>query len=116
ERMPKIPVDIGIMEQADERIVVPVDYGWSDVGGWRALYDISEKDAEGNVLENDGIVIKSNNCYAISNREKLITLIGVNNLVIVDTDDALLVADKNNSEKVKEIVNQLKNTKRNQYL
>ena len=104
--MPKIPVDIGIMEQAEKRVVIPVDYGWSDVGSWKALYDISEKDKNNNVINSEYEMIDSNNNYI--NSKKFITLIGINDLVVVDSDDALLIAKKDRSEEVKTIVEKLK--------
>lgn len=104
--MPRIPVDIGIMEQAEKRVVIPVDYGWSDVGSWKALSDISEKDENNNVINCENEVINSENNYI--NANKFVALIGVDNLVVVDTKDALLVAQKNCSEDVKKIVERLK--------
>ncbi len=101
-KMPKIPVDIGIMEQVENRIVIPVDYGWSDVGGWKSLYEISEKDSFGNVLKCDSFNIDSSCNYV--NSSKYVALLGVKNLVVVDTDDVLLIADIDKSENVKDIV------------
>ena len=104
--MPKIPVDIGIMEKAEKRVVIPVDYGWSDVGSWKALYDVSPKDENNNVLKCKNEIIESNNNYVNSN--KFVALIGVENLVVIDSGDALLIADKDHSEEVKNIVEKLK--------
>ena len=113
-KMPKIPVDVGIMEQADKRIVIPVDYGWSDIGGWKALYDISEKDNNGNVIKAENKLINAQDCYIQS--EKFVALIGVKDLVIVDTPDVLMIAEKDSSEKVKDIVISLEEEKKNNYL
>lgn len=104
--MPRIPVDIGIMEQAEKRVIIPVDYGWSDVGSWKALFEISKKDSNNNVLKCVNQIINSNNNYVSS--EKFVALIGVDNLVIVDTKDALLITNKDDSEDVKKIVEKLK--------
>ena len=112
--MPKIPVDIGIMEKAEKRVVIPVDYGWSDVGSWKALYDISEKDENNNVLKCESEIIDSTGNYV--NSEKFVALIGVENLIIVDTKDALLISRKVDSEQVKKIVNKLKDDERNELL
>ena len=105
-QMPKIPVDIGIMEKAEKCVVIPVDYGWSDVGSWKALYDVSPKDENNNVLKCKNKIIKSKNNYVNSN--KFVALIGVKNLVVIDSGDALLIADKDHSEEVKNIVEKLK--------
>ncbi|MCF7793526.1 MAG: mannose-1-phosphate guanylyltransferase [Candidatus Cloacimonetes bacterium] len=114
KKMPKIPVDIGIMEQAEKRVVIPVDYGWSDVGSWKALYDISQKDENENVLKSDSEIIESKNNYV--NSAKFVSLIGVENLVVVESEDALLIADKDKSEDVKKIVEKLKNNKKKKLL
>ena len=109
-RMPKIPVDIGIMEQAEKRVVIPVDYGWSDVGSWKALYDISEKDENGNVMNCKNEIIDAENNYV--NTDKFVSLIGVGNLIVVESDNAILIADKDRSEDVKKIVEKLKKDKK----
>lgn len=105
-QMPKIPVDIGIMEQAEKRVVIPVDYGWNDVGSWKALYDISEKDENNNVINCGYEAIDSKNNYV--NSKKFVALIGIDNLVVVESDDALLIVKKDRSEDVKNIVEKLK--------
>jgi len=104
--MPKVPVDIGIMEKAEKRVVIPVDYGWSDVGSWKALFDVSQKDENNNVLRCQNEIIKSKNNYVFS--DKFVALIGVENLVVIDSGDALLIANKDHSEDVKKIVEKLK--------
>ena len=112
--MPKIPVDIGIMERAERRAVIPVDYGWSDVGGWKALAELMEPDKDGNVLLCNNEVIDSKSNYV--NSSKMVALLGVNNLVIIETPDAILIADKDKSELVKEVVGALQLKKLTQYL
>ncbi len=105
-QMPKIPVDIGIMEQAEKRIVIPVDYRWSDVGSWKALYKISDKDENNNVINCEYEAIDSNNNYI--NSKKFVALIGVDDLVVVESEDALLITKIDRSEDVKTIVEKLK--------
>ena len=104
--MPKIPVDIGIMEQAEKRVVIPVDYGWSDVGSWKALYDISDTDENNNAINCKNQTIDSKNNYV--NSKKFVALIGIDDLVVVESDNALLIAKKDRSEDVKAIVEKLK--------
>jgi mannose-1-phosphate guanylyltransferase len=113
-KMPKIPIDVGIMEQAEKRIVIPVDYGWSDIGGWKALHEISEKDKNGNAVTTECEILDSSNCYVHS--DKLVALIGVKNLVVVDTSDVLMIAEQDSSERVKEVVTSLEQTNSNKYL
>ena len=112
--MPRIPVDIGIMEQAEKRVVIPVDYGWSDVGSWKALYDISDKDKNNNVINCENQTIDSNNNYV--NSKKFVALIGIDNLVVIESDDALLIAQKDRSEDVKNIVEILAKDKKEELL
>lgn len=104
-QMPRIPVDVGIMEKAEKRVVIPVDLGWSDVGSWRALADISETDENGNTILSDSYVIDSKQNYIRS--KKFVALIGVEDMVLIETDDAILLAKKERSEEVKKVVDYL---------
>ncbi|MCD4820073.1 MAG: mannose-1-phosphate guanylyltransferase [Candidatus Cloacimonetes bacterium] len=106
EKMDRVPIDIGIMEKAEKRGIIPVDYGWSDVGGWKALYDISQKDESENVFKGNILSINSTGNYV--NSKKMIALIGIDDLVIVESDDAILITKKDRSEEVKDIVETLK--------
>jgi mannose-1-phosphate guanylyltransferase len=104
-KTPRIPVDIGIMEKADKRIVIPVSYDWSDVGSWRALSEISVTDGSGNTIKAANMEINSRNNYIYT--DKFTALIGVEGLVVIETPDAILVAKKEDSEEVKKIVEKL---------
>ncbi|OQY39529.1 MAG: mannose-1-phosphate guanylyltransferase [Candidatus Cloacimonetes bacterium 4572_65] len=108
-KMPRIPVDIGIMEKAEKRVVIPVDLGWSDVGSWRALADISESDENSNTIDTENFVLDSKGNYIRS--KKFVALIGVEDLVLVETDDAILLAKKDRAEDVKKVVDYLKSNK-----
>lgn len=104
-QMPRVPIDIGIMEKAEKRAVIPVDYGWSDVGSWKVLADISPTDENGNFIGQENLVFDAKNNYI--NTDKFISLIGVDNLVVIETDDAILITAKERSEDVKMIVDTL---------
>jgi len=104
-RMPKTPIDIGIMEKADKRAVIPVNYGWSDVGSWKALADITPTDAEGNSILTRHLNVDAKGNYVVS--RKFVSLVGVDNLCVIETDDALLITTKARSEDVKKIVDKL---------
>lgn len=108
-KMPRIPVDVGIMERAEKRVVIPVDLGWSDVGSWHALAEVSETDKDGNTILTESFVIDSQQNYIRS--KKFVALIGVENMVLVETDDAILLAKKERTEEVKKIVDYLKEHK-----
>jgi mannose-1-phosphate guanylyltransferase/mannose-6-phosphate isomerase len=100
-------IDYAVMEHTDRAAVVPVDMGWSDIGSWSALWQESPQDADGNVLLGDVIASGTRNAYIRSERQ-LVAALGVEDLVIVATDDAVLVADKAHDQDVKKIVEQLK--------
>jgi mannose-1-phosphate guanylyltransferase len=126
EACPDESVDYAVMEPLaakGEVIVAPLDAGWSDVGSWSALWEIADKDAQGNVVAGQDkehfILQGSTNCYAYGSSHegssKLITTLGVDNLVIVDTPDALLVANKDKVQDIKKIVAQIKASGRTQH-
>lgn len=112
--MPRLPVDIAIMEKAENRVMIPVDYGWSDVGNWRSLYDASPKDKAGNVLNCKNKALNSENNLIFS--DKFVALLGVKDLVLIDTEDAILLATKEEAENVKQIVEFLKSRGREDLL
>ena len=99
-------VDYAIMEKADNVAMIPIDIGWNDVGSWAALQDLAETDADNNALLGDVKIQKVKNCY-IRAEDHLVVALGVENLIIVDTDDALLVAHRNHVQDIKAIVEQL---------
>jgi mannose-1-phosphate guanylyltransferase len=126
EACPDESVDYAVMEPLaakGEVIVAPLDAGWNDVGSWSALWEIADKDEQGNVVAGQDkehfILQGSTNCYAYGSssegNKKLITTLGVDNLVIVDTPDALLVANKDNVQDIKKIVAQIKASGRTQH-
>ncbi|CAH7484609.1 mannose-1-phosphate guanylyltransferase [Vibrio chagasii] len=120
ESCPSDSIDYAVMEpvcSADgsgSLVVVPMNAGWSDVGSWSALWDVTEKDSNNNAHKGDVIAVKSTNNYVYA-ENKLIATVGINDLVIVETKDALLVADKSQVQDVKAIVQQLKNSERSEY-
>lgn len=107
-------IDYAVMEKSENVMVVPMDVGWSDAGSWSVLWEISSKDSEGNFTHGDVITTDSRNNYIFS-ENRLVTTIGIDNLVIIETKDAILVADKKQVQKVKSIVKKLKDAKRNEH-
>src|SRR5699024_3324004 len=103
---PADSIDYAVMESTDRAMVLPVDIGWNDVGSWSALWEVSEQDADGNARHGDVITVDSRNSYAYSRR--LVALVGVDDLVVVETDDAVLVARKDRVQQVKDVVARLK--------
>lgn len=104
---PDESVDYAVMEQTSDALVVPMDAGWSDVGSFSALWEVSDKNAQGNVTTGDVLTEQTENSYIYS-QNKLVSTVGVSNLVVIETKDAVLVADKDKVQDVKSIVNALK--------
>ena len=103
---PAVSIDNAVMERTDRAAVVPAEFGWSDVGSWSSLWRLGPRDAADNRLIGDVIARESTGCY-IRSQERLVAAIGVENLVIVETGDAVLVIDRSRAEEVKQLVEQL---------
>ena len=114
ECCPDNSIDYAVMEKSKDVMVVPMDAGWSDVGSFSALWDISDKDANKNALKGDVITIESTNNY-INAENKLVATVGVDNLVVIETKDAILVANKDKVQDVKKVVNELKRRGRTEH-
>ncbi len=108
---PNISVDYAIMEKTSAAAMLPIDVGWNDVGSWSSLWDIAPRDAHENYANGDAVLEDTTGCYVHSERG-LVATIGVEDLVIVDTPDALLVANKKRAQDVGKIVATLKRTNR----
>lgn len=113
ELCPDDSIDYAVMEKTSHAMVVPMDANWSDIGSWSALWEIEDKDDNGNVSHGDTISVGTTNSY-INAQDKLVTTVGLDNVVIVETKDAILVADKSEVQQVKDIVNVLKTEKRSE--
>jgi mannose-1-phosphate guanylyltransferase/mannose-6-phosphate isomerase len=111
-----ISVDYGIMEHSKRIALIPGDFGWSDLGSWDALQGLLPKDKRGNVIHADLIDYKSKGISAFSRGGRLIATLGLKDLIIADTPDALLVCDKNKAQDVKKIVEKLKLNKRKEHI
>lgn len=111
---PDESVDYAVMEKTTDAVVVGLDADWSDVGSWSALWEVSPKDDKGNVLTGDTFLHNASNCY-INTDEKLIAAIGVDDLVIINTKDAVLVVNKDQVQDVKKVVEYLKANHRSEY-
>ena len=113
-RCPSQSIDYAVMEKTKKSVMVELDASWSDVGSWSALWDSQTKDNNNNFVFGDVILDKVNNSYIRSASNRLVSVIGVSNLVIVDTQDAILVADKSQDQLVKNIVQNLQDSKRSE--
>ena len=104
---PDISIDYAVMERSKKVAVVPCQLGWSDIGSWQAVRELTPADEHGNQCNGETVLHDVSNCY-IDSRKRLVGGVGLNNLIIIDTPDALLVADGNRSQDVKLIAQELK--------
>ncbi|HAI48194.1 Alginate biosynthesis protein AlgA [compost metagenome] len=104
--VPSDSIDYAVMEKTAEAVVVPLDAGWNDVGSWTALRDVSAQDSDGNAHHGDVIAIDCRNTYAYG--ERLIALVGLDDVIVVETDDAVMVGRSDRMQEIKQVVAQLK--------
>ena len=105
-KCPNVAIDVAVMEKTELGSVLPLDAGWSDVGSWSALWETADRDGDGNVLQGRVINKGSRNCY-LRSEHRLVVGLGVENLVVVETDDAVLIADRFKAQEIKSVVKQL---------
>ena len=110
---PSDSIDYAVMEQTTEGAVVSLDCDWSDIGAWSSLWEAGSKDESGNVIEGDVVIDNTSNCY-IRSQSRLVTTTGVKDLVVVETSDAVMVADRHSVQDVKNLVNALKSATRSE--
>jgi len=112
---PDISIDYAVMEKSDRVVCVPFNAGWSDVGCWQSFWELSDKDERGNSFIGDTIDVGSSDTLVFS-QDKLVATIGVNNLMVINTPDAVLVADKGSAQEVKKIISQIEQGGRSEHL
>ena len=114
-RIEAISVDYGIMERSKRIALIPADFYWTDLGSWEAFAEIFPKDKKGNIVSGDTLNLDSHGVCVFTRGNRLVSTIGVNNVVIADTPDALLVCDRNRTQDVKHLVERLKTLKRKEH-
>ncbi|MGF1681314.1 mannose-1-phosphate guanylyltransferase/mannose-6-phosphate isomerase [Photobacterium minamisatsumaniensis] len=112
---PSESIDYAVMEKTEKAAVVAMDAGWSDVGSWDALWDVTDKDGHGNATRGDVITESSRNCYVYS-QHRLVSMVGTENLIVVETKDAVLVAQKDSVQDIKKVVAYLHDNDRKEHL
>jgi mannose-1-phosphate guanylyltransferase len=117
KKFASISIDYGVMEKADNVFVIPADFGWSDVGSWDALWELFVKDKQGNVSAGGGnVLLEDTKNSLVYSPHKLVTLVGVKDLIVVETEDALLICQKGKSQDIKKVVETLEANKLKKYL
>lgn len=111
---PSDSIDYAVMEKTDKASVVPMDAGWSDIGAWSSLWDALQKNEQGNVIAGDVFSHDTRQSFLVS-QHRMIAAVGVDNMIVVETPDAVLVCSKERAQDVKHIVNQLKDKQRSEY-
>ncbi len=111
ETSPADSIDYAVMEKTDRGVVLPIDVGWSDVGAWSALWEIGERDEQGNVTRGDVLALESRNNY-LRSEHRLLAVLGVDDLVVVDTPDVVLVTRRDRAQDVKNLVERLSEDQR----
>ncbi len=106
-KVPSVPIDTAVMERSDALAVIPLDIGWSDVGSWHRLWEISDKDADGNATRGD-VLLENTRGSVVRADGRLVACAGVEDLVVIETADAVLVADRHDTDGVKAIVERLR--------
>ena len=112
---PADSIDYAVMEKTDRAAVLAVDIGWSDVGSWTTLWEVGAKDGAGNVIRGDVHLKDARDCY-VRAESRMVSVLGLKNAIVVETDDAVLVADQSNAQAVKDIVGHLDDAKRSEHV
>ncbi len=115
EDCPSESVDYAVMEKTRQGVVVPLKSGWSDIGSWSALAEAMERDEHGNAVKGDVLVLDTKNCLVLAGN-RLVTTLGIEDLVVVETSDAVLVASKDKVQDIKTLVEQMKNSGRQEHI
>lgn len=120
EKTESISIDYAISEKANNLVLIPGDFGWNDVGDWKVVYELGKKDLAGNVIAGSGdqvhtLAVNSQNNLIHANG-RLVALVGVDDMIVIDTDEILMIAPKARSQDVKKLVDRLKEEKRDSYL
>lgn len=113
KKCPSDSIDYAVMEKTNHAMVVPLDAGWNDIGSWSSLWEVNEKDDQGNSVHGDVMLFDAHN-NLVMGESRLVAAVGVDDLIVVETKDAVMVASKDKSQQVKEIVEQLKAEKRDE--
>ena len=114
-KLENISIDYGIMEKADNIFVLPCDFGWDDVGSWTSLERLNPQDEEGNIIEGNVFGIDTKKCIVKADK-KLIATVGIEDLIVIDTKDAILICRKDRAQDIKKLINEMKENSMDLYL
>jgi mannose-1-phosphate guanylyltransferase len=112
ESINPVSIDVGIMERAEKVAMIPVDFGWNDVGSWAATHEVGNADGDGNVLVGDNVLAVDTTGSLVQAGDRFVAVVGLDDVIVVDTGDALLVCAKDKAQDVKKVVNWLEDNRR----
>jgi mannose-1-phosphate guanylyltransferase/mannose-6-phosphate isomerase len=115
ENCPNDSIDYAVMEKTSEAVVIPLVAGWSDIGSWTAIREVIEQDKDGNAVRGDVITMDTQNSLVFA-KDRFVAALGLRDIIIVETSDAVLVAHRDSAQKVKEIVAKLRQQKRTEHV
>jgi mannose-1-phosphate guanylyltransferase len=116
KKLTSISIDYGVMEKTDNVFMLKGDFGWSDIGSWDALWEISAKDNKGNAVTGSNVIFEDTEGSLVYSPQKLVAIVGAKDLIVVETKDALLICKKGRSQDVKKVVETLEAAKTKKYL
>jgi len=116
EKLEKVSIDYGLLEKTDRIKILKANFAWSDLGGWKAVFEIAPKDKNGNYFDGKVVQQDNENSMILSNNSRLVAALGLKNVVVVDTEDATLVCDTSKTQDVKKLVEQIRQSGGNEYL
>jgi mannose-1-phosphate guanylyltransferase len=111
-KLDSVAIDYGILEKAKDLLVMPTDIGWTDIGHWRSVAEMSKTDKDGNTVVGTSVLLDSSNNFLMSNSKKMIAAVGVKDLIMVETSDVVLLIEKSRAQEVKSIVQELRKKKK----
>lgn len=115
EKVPSVPIDIAIMEKTQKAVTVPVDFGWNDVGSWKAMWDMGDKDEDGNVASSNSMLIDTKNSL-VRSKGRLVVTLGLEDMIVVDTGDVVMISSFESIRDIKKIIDQLDDQGRTEHI
>lgn len=115
EKVPSVPIDVAVMEKTRKAVTVPVDFGWNDVGSWKSMWDMADKDKNNNVGSENTLLIDTRNSL-VRSKERLVVTLGVEDLIVVDTGDVVMISNFENINDIKKVIDRLEDEGRTEHI
>lgn len=115
EKVPSVPIDVAVMEKTKNAVTIPVDFGWNDVGSWKAMWEMGDKDADGNVASENTLIIDTKNSL-VRSKDRLVVTLGLDNIIAVDTGDVVMISSFDAIKDIKKIIAGLESEGRTEHI